>query len=163
VVVNVALPDTFSDVLTRHRTVMGVEAAEYHAPRLCRHPEEYLPNIRSLLEEGLAATPQEYARCKAHQKQLTRDMETCFEGVDALLTPAATGPAPSAATTGDPAFHSPWSYTGLPTVSVPARRDPDGMPLAIQLIGRRWTEPALFASAAWCEQVLGYGTPLPPV
>jgi len=162
-VVDVALPDSFSDVLTRHRTVMGVEAAEYHAPRLRRHPEEYLPNIRSLLEEGLATTTQEYTRCKAHQKQLTQDMEACFEGVDALFTPAATGPAPSAATTGDTAFHSPWSYTGLPTVSLPARRDPDDMPLAIQLIGRRWAEPALFAVAAWCEQVLGYGTPLPPV
>jgi Asp-tRNA(Asn)/Glu-tRNA(Gln) amidotransferase A subunit family amidase len=162
-VVDMPLPDTFSDVLTRHRIVMGVEAAEYHAPRLRRHPEEYLPNIRSLLEEGLATTPQEYARSKAHQKQLTQDMEACFEGVDVLLTPAATGPAPSVDTTGDPAFNSPWSYTGLPTVSLPARRDPEGMPLAIQLIGRLWTEPALFAAAAWCEQVLGYGTPLPPV
>jgi Asp-tRNA(Asn)/Glu-tRNA(Gln) amidotransferase A subunit family amidase len=162
-VIDVALPDTFAEVLTRHRTIMGVEAAEYHAPRLRRHPEEYLPNIRSLLEEGLATTPQEYARCKAHQQQLTQEIEACFDGVDVLLTPAATSPAPSINTTGDPAFNSPWSYTGLPTVSMPARRGPDGLPMAIQLIGRHWTEPVLFAAAGWCEQVLGYGTALPPV
>jgi aspartyl-tRNA(Asn)/glutamyl-tRNA(Gln) amidotransferase subunit A len=161
-VLDVAPPPAFSEVLACHRTVMGVEAAEYHASRLRRHPEEYLPNIRSLLEEGLATTPHEYARCKAHQKQLTQEMQACFDGVDVLLTPAATSPAPSADTTGDPAFNSPWSYTGLPTISLPARRDPDGMPLAIQLVGRRWTEATLFAAAAWCEAILGYGTPVPP-
>jgi aspartyl-tRNA(Asn)/glutamyl-tRNA(Gln) amidotransferase subunit A len=161
-VMDVAPPNAFSEVLARHRTVMGVEAAEYHAPRLRRHPEEYLPNIRSLLEEGLATTPREYCQCKAHQNLLTQAMEVCFDAVDVLLTPGATGPAPSADTTGDPAFNSPWSYTGLPTISLPARRDADGMPMAIQLVGRRWAEAPLFAVAAWCERILGYGTPLPP-
>jgi aspartyl-tRNA(Asn)/glutamyl-tRNA(Gln) amidotransferase subunit A len=162
-VVDVAPPAAFAEVLARHRTVMAVEAAEYHQPRLRRHPEEYQPNIRALLEEGMATSAQEYARCKTHQKQLTEEMGACFDGVDVLLTPATTGPAPAADTTGDPAFNSPWSYTGLPTVSLPARRDPDAMPLGIQLVGRRWDEPVLFTASAWCEQMLGYGTPLPPV
>ena len=35
-----------------------------------------------------------------------------------LMCPATTGPAPLAHTTGDPAFNSPWSYTGLPTISI---------------------------------------------
>jgi aspartyl-tRNA(Asn)/glutamyl-tRNA(Gln) amidotransferase subunit A len=161
-VVDVTPPAAFSDVLECHRTVMAVEAVEYHGLRLRRHPEDYLPHIRALLEEGLATSVQEYARCKAHQKQLTEEMRACFEGVDVLLTPATTSPAPTAETTGDPGFNSPWSYTGLPTVSLPAGRDKDGMPLGIQLIGRHWEEPALFVAAAWCEQVLGYGTPLPP-
>ena len=59
-------------------------------------------------------------------------------------------------TTGDPAFNSPWSYTGLPTVSVPGARNLDDLPLAIQLVGAPWTEAALFAAAAWCEEVLGF-------
>ena len=80
-----------------------------------------------LLEEGLACPAPEYARCKEHQRPLKTDMLACFDGVDVLLTPATTGPAPDAATTGDPAFNSPWSYTGLPTVSFPGGLEPGGV------------------------------------
>jgi aspartyl-tRNA(Asn)/glutamyl-tRNA(Gln) amidotransferase subunit A len=83
--------------------------------------------------------------------------------VDALLTPATTGPAPDAATTGDPAFNSPWSYTGLPTVSFPAGWSADGLPLAIQLAGPAWSEADLLAVAAWCEGVLGVPEKEPPI
>jgi Asp-tRNA(Asn)/Glu-tRNA(Gln) amidotransferase A subunit family amidase len=134
----------------------------YHGCRLRRHPEDYAAKIRALLEEGLTCPAPEYARCKELQQQLSKEMLACFNGLDALLTPATTGPAPDAATTGDPAFNSPWSFTGLPTVSLPAGRDDDGMPLGIQLVGRRWDEAGLLATAAWCEQVLGFARTLPP-
>ena len=75
-------------------------------------------------------------------------------GAIALLTPATNCPAPSADSTGDPVFNSPWSYVGLPTVSFPVGLSPDGLPLAVQLVGRRWDEPGLLAAAAWCEDVL---------
>jgi aspartyl-tRNA(Asn)/glutamyl-tRNA(Gln) amidotransferase subunit A len=89
-------------------------------------------------------------------------MLTCFEEVDALLTPATTGVPPDAGTTGDPAFNSPWSYTGLPTVSFLAGWTPDGLPLAVQLVGRPWAEAGLLAAAAWCEARLGVEKREPP-
>jgi aspartyl-tRNA(Asn)/glutamyl-tRNA(Gln) amidotransferase subunit A len=158
----VALPAGFAEVVPRHRTVMAVEAAAYHERRLQHHPEDYEAKIRSLLEEGLACSASEYARCKEHQRQLTQAMMACFGGVDALLTPATTGPAPDADTTGNPAFNSPWSYTGLPTVSLPAGRSPDGLPLAVQLVGPPWMEGELLAVAAWCEQALEVPDPPGP-
>jgi aspartyl-tRNA(Asn)/glutamyl-tRNA(Gln) amidotransferase subunit A len=159
----VALPAAFAEVLPRHRTVMAVEAAAFHGPRLRRHPDDYAPRIRALLEEGLACPAPQYARCKEHQRLLSRDMAGCFDGLDALLLPATRGPAPAADTTGDPAFNSPWSYTGLPAVSFPAGRSPDGLPLAVQLVGRAWQEAGLLAAAAWCEQALAVEQPEPPV
>jgi aspartyl-tRNA(Asn)/glutamyl-tRNA(Gln) amidotransferase subunit A len=89
-------------------------------------------------------------------------MAACFGGVDALLTPAAPGPAPDAATTGDPVFNSPWSYTGLPTVCFPAGRSAEGLPLAVQLVGRAWDEGRLLAAAAWCERQAGVDMGEPP-
>jgi aspartyl-tRNA(Asn)/glutamyl-tRNA(Gln) amidotransferase subunit A len=153
-VCDVALPASFSEVVPRHRTVMAVEAATFHARRLAQHPEDYGPNIRSLLEEGLACPAPEYARCKRHQQQLSAEMLSCFEGVDVLLTPATTSSAPAALTTGDPAFNSPWSYTGLPTVSFLAGWTSDGLPLAIQLVSPPWQEAALLRAGAWCEDNL---------
>ena len=158
-----ALPAAFSSVIHRHRVVMAVEAAVYHKDRLARTPEEYGPNITTLLSEGLACSAVEYARCKEHQAALSRDMAACFEDVDALIMPATTGPAPDIKTTGDPAFNSPWSYTGLPVVSIPAGWTADRMPLAIQLVGPQFGESELFAAAAWCESTLALESVEPPI
>jgi aspartyl-tRNA(Asn)/glutamyl-tRNA(Gln) amidotransferase subunit A len=163
VVEDVSLPASFAEVLPRHRTIMAVEGAAFHQDRLRRHLEDYGPWIRGLLEEGLRCPAPEYARCKAHQKLLRREMESCFDGVEALLTPATTGPAPDAGSTGDPAFNSPWSYTGFPTISFPAGRSLDGLPLAVQLVGRPWGEHELAAVAAWCEDALAFAVGEPPV
>ena len=134
---------------------MAVEAAAFHESRLRRHPEDYGPRIRSLLEEGLATTAQEFVRVKEHQHELSTDMRFSFFGNHAIkLCSATTGPAPAADTTGDPAFNSPWSYTGLPTVSIPIGVSPDGMPLALQLVGEHLGETKLLEAAAWCEEVL---------
>jgi aspartyl-tRNA(Asn)/glutamyl-tRNA(Gln) amidotransferase subunit A len=163
-VTDVAMPAAFADVVSRHRAVMAVEAADFHGERLRRHPDDYPPLMRALLEEGLACPAHEYARCKAHQERLRCEMLPCLDGVDALLTPATTSPPPDASTTGDGAFNAPWSYLGWPTVSLPAGRSPEGLPLALQLAGRPWGEGELFAAAAWCEAVLAFdaGAPAPP-
>jgi Asp-tRNA(Asn)/Glu-tRNA(Gln) amidotransferase A subunit family amidase len=163
VVHDVALPASFAEVLPRHRMVMAVEAAAFHGERLRTHPDDYGPCIRGLLEEGLSCPAPEYARTKEHQRRLSQEMLSCFEGLDALLCPATRGPAPAADTTGDPAFNSPWSYTGLPVVSFLAGWSSEGLPLAIQLVGRPWAEAELLAAAAWCEQVLAVEQREPPV
>jgi aspartyl-tRNA(Asn)/glutamyl-tRNA(Gln) amidotransferase subunit A len=162
-IIDVALPGSFSEVLARHRTVMAVESLSYHEPRLRRHSEDYLPNFRSLLEEGVGTPAAEYARCKEHQKLLRQEMLACFDGVDALLAPATTSPAPAADSTGNPAFNSPWSYTGLPVVSVPSGMSPERLPLAIQLAGPPWSEAELFRAAAWCESALEGSVPSLPL
>jgi aspartyl-tRNA(Asn)/glutamyl-tRNA(Gln) amidotransferase subunit A len=167
---DVDLPAGFSEVVQRHRTVMAVEAAQFHQPRLHRHPEDYQPRIRELLEEGLRCPAPEYARCKEHQRDLRSTMNRFLRPSDeggsiwynCLVTPATTGPAPDAATTGNPAFNSPWSYFGLPTVSIPTGQFVDGLPLAIQLVGESWQEDELFFAAAWCEQALGVSPLTPP-
>jgi aspartyl-tRNA(Asn)/glutamyl-tRNA(Gln) amidotransferase subunit A len=155
-IMEVTLPDGFAEVTARHRTVMAVEAAAFHETRLRSVPHDYDANIRALLEEGLACPAPEYARCKDAQIRLRDAMRACFTGVDALLTPATTGPAPDAATTGDPLFNSPWSFTGLPTVCFPGSRSREGLPLGVQLVGAPWRENGLLTIAAWCEDVLGF-------
>ena len=127
-VVQVAPPPSFSEVLKRHRIVMAVEAAAFHEARLRQHPDDYGPQLTTLLQEGLACPAPEYVRTLAHRRRLVEEFSACFEGVDAVLVPATTSPAPSPETTGDPAFNSPWSYTGFPSVSIPSGWFPEGLP-----------------------------------
>jgi aspartyl-tRNA(Asn)/glutamyl-tRNA(Gln) amidotransferase subunit A len=144
-------PAELAEVTRRHNTVMAVEAAAFHATRLAHHPEDYPPKITALLREGLNTPAPNYAECKSHQDQLSLICDNLLESFDALVTLATPGPAPTADTTGNPVFNSPWSYTGLPTISLPFAWSPDGLPLAIQLIGPRFREQEIFSIAAGWE------------
>jgi aspartyl-tRNA(Asn)/glutamyl-tRNA(Gln) amidotransferase subunit A len=151
-------PAGFCEVLQRHQTVMAVEAAEVHELRIRRHPEDYPPRITSLIEEGFRTSATEYVRCLHHKDTLTDSLVEQLElsEAHAFVTPAALGPAPGAETTGNPAFNSPWSYTGLPVVSLPIGWTEDGLPLSLQLTGDRFREEDLLRWSAWCERVIGF-------
>jgi len=153
-VAEAALPARFDDVLRNHRVLMAAGAAAVHEKRLAEFPDDYLPKIRSLIEEGMAASPSEVARCRVFQEQMKQEIEASFGGYDLLACPATVGPAPGAESTGDPAMNSPWSFTGLPTICLPVSLAPDGLPLGVQLVGRRNSERELFLAAAWCESAL---------
>ena len=113
--------------------------------------------MTGLLDEGLAISAVQYADARRHQLILRREILQAFRSADILLTPATVTPAPRGLeSTGDPAFNSPWSYTGLPTVVLPSRLSPDGLPTGIQLIGKPFGEAALLSAAAWCEDVLSW-------
>jgi aspartyl-tRNA(Asn)/glutamyl-tRNA(Gln) amidotransferase subunit A len=159
----VALPAAFSEVTARHRMVMAVEALAFHEIRLRRHPDDYPPCITSLLREAESSSAVQFARTKEHQRELSREMAAVANSVDALLMPATRGPAVTADTTGDPVFNSPWSYTGLPAVSLPVAWSDNRLPLSLQLVGRPWSEATLLQVAAWCEERVGLEMGLPPV
>jgi len=151
----VALPSGFGTVIADHRVIMAVEAAAYHRLRVQRHPEDFPPRIRSLIDEGLACPAWEYERCLKQQQRLRQQMVQCLEHFDALIMPATTSPAPPAETTGNPAFNSPWSFTGLPSLSLPTGHFADGLPLCVQLVGGWGREASLLKAALWCEKALG--------
>jgi Asp-tRNA(Asn)/Glu-tRNA(Gln) amidotransferase A subunit family amidase len=156
IVVEAAWPQTFAEVHRQHRVIFGYELALSHKTRFREYRDDYLPGLASLVEEGLGISEFTYREAKQHQARAWEDVETIFGNADLLVCPAALGTAPDLTTTGDPAFNSPWSYTGLPTVSFPIGLAPDGLPLGIQLVGRRFEEAHLLECALWCEQAGGY-------
>jgi aspartyl-tRNA(Asn)/glutamyl-tRNA(Gln) amidotransferase subunit A len=147
-------PPTFADVHRNHRLIFQYELASNHKTRIRQYRDDYLPGLASLVEEGLTISESDYREAKRHQAQTAREVACIFGDADVAVCPAALGPAPDPSTTGDPGFNSPWSYTGLPTVSFPIALAPDGLPLGIQLVGRRHDERRLFESALWCEAAL---------
>jgi amidase len=76
---------------------------------------------------------------------------------DVLLAPTIGAPAPRGlASTGDPGFCAPFTFAGVPTISLPTGVDASGLPLAVQLIGASWGESRLLAASAWCERAIGF-------
>jgi Asp-tRNA(Asn)/Glu-tRNA(Gln) amidotransferase A subunit family amidase len=152
-----ALSESFADVHRLHRTIMAVEVAAVHRPRFQARREAYGPAISALVDEGLAVSAVEYAEALAHQREFRRKIPAILEGHDALIMPATDTTAPrSLATTGDSKFQAPWSYAGLPAVSIPCGLAADGMPAAIQLVGRPGEDFAVLQVAQWCEERLEF-------
>lgn len=145
------LPTQFDTVIATHRAVMITEIASHHESRLAAHPDDYLPGMRSLIEEGIRARGVDYVRAKSHQAALKAALRDCFDEFDLLACPATRGGAPTRETTGDPSFNAPWSYTGLPTVTLPMGVDSAGMPLGLQLVGKRDGDADLLSMGVWCE------------
>jgi Asp-tRNA(Asn)/Glu-tRNA(Gln) amidotransferase A subunit family amidase len=155
-VVDLDDPVDFEQVLKDHRRVMAAEAAGVHSEWLNEFPEDYPVRIRDLVLEGRSLTAVEYLQAKDRMDPVRESIveASCCEKLDALITPATVTTAPDPSTTGDPSFNSPWSYTGDPTVSFPIGLAPDGLPVAIQLIGRFIDDHELLNAAEWCEQAI---------
>jgi Asp-tRNA(Asn)/Glu-tRNA(Gln) amidotransferase A subunit family amidase len=79
---------------------------------------------------------------------LRQALEPLIASYDAILTPATTGEAPiGTESTGSPVFCTIWSLLGLPAITLPLIRGPNGLPIGVQLVGR-WAEDARLIRAA---------------
>ncbi|MCU7864111.1 MAG: hypothetical protein KZQ92_09055, partial [Candidatus Thiodiazotropha sp. (ex Lucinoma borealis)] len=73
-----------------------------------------------------------------------------FRSVSAVITPAAPGEAPVGhSSTGSAAFNVLWSLTGVPAITLPLLTGRRGLPVGVQLIGRRNDDARLLRTARW--------------
>ena len=150
------LPRAFQRLHEMHRKIMAVEAAQYHQSSYDEKRDQYSDSLSSLIEEGRATPVIEYADA-LHQQQVIGDqMNTIAQQFDVLAVPSTPDVAPrDLSTTGDPRFNSPWSFCGMPTVTIPCGLSPAGMPCGLQFIGSRKKQVELLQAASRCEQGLG--------
>ena len=152
----VGLPDSFAPCYAAHRTLMNVECAAFHEETFSQRPDDYGPKLRGTIESGMLVPGVKYLQAQRLRRRFHQDMAELAGKVDVLLTPSTPTPAPrDLTTTGDPMFQSPWTFAGLPTVSIPSGLSQSGLPLGIQLAGPMFGEARLLAVARWCEASRG--------
>jgi Asp-tRNA(Asn)/Glu-tRNA(Gln) amidotransferase A subunit family amidase len=159
---DVTLPAAFASVHDVGAVVLRAEAAAAHAPLFPAHAGEYPPKIKELIELGHAISAPEYLAAQATRRRLRAAVGAIAARYDALLLPTIGAPAPRGlGGTGDPSFCAPWSFLGMPAITLPTGVD-GGLPLAVQLVAAPWSEARLLAAAAWCERTIGFaaGPPL---
>jgi Asp-tRNA(Asn)/Glu-tRNA(Gln) amidotransferase A subunit family amidase len=134
-----------------HRTIMEAEMAA-NLEREWQHGRDKLSErLRALIERGRDIRAVDYQRAVAGGAQLQESFEDLFmQCYDAILTPSAPGAAPRGlASTGDPVFCSLWTLSGLPSLNLPIMRSANGLPLGVQLVGRRHFDGRLLRTARW--------------
>ncbi|MGW0002651.1 amidase [Nocardia grenadensis] len=150
-VIDFAAEQTVADTTAAHRVVMAFEAARERAGELARADALSAP-LAELLRTGAATDQSDYDEARRIVENARREVLDMFAGYDAVVGPAAPGPAPvGLAATGDPVLSRAWQALGLPVVTVPGLRTPQGLPLGVQVIGPPRTESALLRTAAWIQ------------
>lgn len=97
-------------------------------------------------------TQKDYAEALARRQSLRDAFAKLMAKGDGAITLAATGAAPvGLISTGDPGFNIPASIIGAPALSLPLLSD-EGMPLGLQVIGRKDEDAALLGLATWITQ-----------
>jgi aspartyl-tRNA(Asn)/glutamyl-tRNA(Gln) amidotransferase subunit A len=134
------------EMFQMNRVVLPVEAATWHAANLASRRGEFGADVLKRLEIGERTSAADYARAKRRQVELTRELALYFRDVDFVLMPTTRVPAPTAdqdAVTMAQhltAFTAPFNLTGFPAVSLPCGFTEDGLPIGLQVVGRRWEE-----------------------
>ncbi len=159
----VALPADFDSVWPMHRKIMAFELARYHQATYGAPGDGYSTNLLALLAEGRAIPESKYRAALEHQRAFRQQMTAALAGLDGWLMPATNTAAPPPDSTGDPRFNSPWSYAGLPAVTLPCGLAPsNGTGIGLQLVGLPGHDSEVLAGAAWCEQHGRFSIPAAP-
>ncbi|PWB65814.1 MAG: amidase [Bradyrhizobiaceae bacterium] len=151
----VEIGSSFERAFDHHRVVMEVEMAHNLHRDYEKGGEALSPTLRKLIERGRGHAAVDYARALAGVAPLNDALDSVFDEFDAILTPAAPGEAPRGLdSTGNPVFCTMWTYLGTPAVTLPLLRSEAGMPLGVQLVGRRDNDARLLRTASWLVKTL---------
>ena len=97
-------------------------------------------------------TPDDYHRALDQRDALRARHAALAPVADAVIVPAAPGPAPKGlGFTGSPSFNALSSGLGAPAITLPLMAV-DGLPVGVQLIGQVQGDDRLAAHAAWVAE-----------
>jgi Asp-tRNA(Asn)/Glu-tRNA(Gln) amidotransferase A subunit family amidase len=146
----VGLPGPFEQAIALHRSLMLGDFAKNFAGYYGRGAERLSPVLRDLIEEGRGVLAMDYNRAVDWIGVLNAGLGEVFDRYDAILTPATTGEAPpSLESTGSPAFCTLWTLCGTPAITLPLLSGATGLPIGVQLVGRRGDDARLLRTARW--------------
>jgi Asp-tRNA(Asn)/Glu-tRNA(Gln) amidotransferase A subunit family amidase len=155
-VAEVRLPPDFARLNEAHRWISGFEFARTFTYEITHHWDEISETLRNgRLADGLSCSFERYLEMQELAERCRREFETVWDEHDMLLTPAAVGEAlvGFAAFAGAP-FYMLWTILHVPAITLPVFTGPSGMPVGLQLIGRRHHDRTLFAHARWAYRQL---------
>ncbi len=151
-----ALPGDFADAIPAHTAIAFAGIARHYGPYYDRGRDELSDAMRRAIETGRDVLAVAYLAAFDVRAALYVQLEALLESYDAILTPAAPGEAPAGLdSTGNPAFNTLWSLCGMPAVSLPLLTGPNGLPVGVQLVGRRGDDARLLRAAAWLMREVG--------
>ena len=173
VTVDEATPE-LGDPSTILKALYGGAQAGAHAARSAEQKAQMDPELVAYAEASAGLTVIEHVRAVAARQAMVDALRRFFERYDLLLTPTLCLPAfplgivgPSEVA-GRKVTHLGWTlcypfnYSGQPAVSVPAGWTARGLPVGLQIVGRRLEDALVLRAAATFEALRPWAARRPP-
>ena len=142
------------------------EAAAVHADRVEARGADYGEDVRVRVEAANFLPGHWYVKAQRMRAGIVANMEAAFGEADLLLCATLRTPAPPvgaarvdiggrsyALHTAVTQLTMPFNLAGLPAISVPWTRTPDGVPVCLQLVGRRGADWHVLAAGQRLQQL----------
>jgi Asp-tRNA(Asn)/Glu-tRNA(Gln) amidotransferase A subunit family amidase len=141
------------DIRARHNLILAADAARVHTLWFEKYENLYGAKLTELIRRGQSITDSQLRDALDARDVFRSEMRRAMEkkGIDLWISPPSLGPAPKGlGDTGDPAMNLPWTQLGFPAVNIPTEKDPDGLPMGLQVIGKWDMDEELLT---WSEDI----------
>lgn len=155
----VALFPNIEQINALHLDLIAREFAQLHEQWYAEYGELYSEKSRELIKKGRAVTEQRAEESRRAMGSVRAWVQQAMRqaGVSAVLSPATVGEAPEGIeATGSPIMNLPWTFFGLPTITLPCALGVQGLPLGLQMAGYFGDDERLLNVAAEVERVLAF-------
>jgi amidase len=153
----ITLPEEFTRLFHASReTINNYERSKSMAGDYASNSARISKVLGDRIRLGMATRHEDYLAALRLAETCRARIEQEFEGLDAMISPCVKGEAPRGLNpTGDPAFQQFWTVLYGPALSLPTHRGPNGLPVGLQVVARRYDDDRLFACARWILARLG--------
>ncbi len=152
--------DDIEGVNRRHTRMVFAEMAVVHASWFKQYEALYRPRTAAALREGQTVGDEELAEARQGRATLRSELEALMAQakIDVWVSPATTGPAPEGLdSTGSPILNLPWTYAGMPAITIPGGCAINGLPLGLQCVGAAMADEYLLQWIAPIAEILASG------
>ena len=149
------LTHLLKDVVEWHKIIMETDIAKNFQREYRQGKETMSSSLREMIERGQKYLALDYNDAVDHINALNIAMDEIMSEYDAILTPATTGEAPvGLESTGSPIFCTPWSFSGMPAITLPLMQGSNGMPVGVQLVSSKGDDARLLRTADWLSKTV---------
>ncbi len=153
--IDVVLPQSFVRITQAQSDIQNYESYASLACERLQHHERLSEKLKQLLAAAGECDAARYDAAQAQIQACVQQLPQAFSDLDALLAPSAPGEAPPGlGATGDPIFCRIWTALHVPAINLPGARGPLGLPVGVQIVGRRGEDARALSVAAWAERHL---------
>jgi aspartyl-tRNA(Asn)/glutamyl-tRNA(Gln) amidotransferase subunit A len=133
--------------------IMVTEAFTLHGPWMRERFMDYGELFRDRVSLAATVSGPDMIQATRRRHMLCREMAAAIENLDIIVSASQPGEAPRIdsvpkwANMEKPSFTMPFNVTGFPAISICTGFGEGGLPVAMQLAGKPFTEPTLFRAA----------------
>ncbi len=146
----VELPSVFAEAWPAHGTIVDVELAHCLGDDEAAAGAAMSDLVREAIRRGRGIGAGRYLAARELATKLAAEIDDLLFAYDGIVTPAAIGPAPvGLQSPSDPAFCLLWTLLGVPALSLPLLETVDGLPIGVQIVGRRGADGRVLRLGRW--------------